>query len=37
MIALAPQEKIKLVEEAITNAGGEIISIKANAEGLRVE
>ncbi len=37
MIALAPEGKRKAVEEAIAQAGGQIISIKTNAEGIRVE
>ncbi len=37
IIALAPDEKRKAVEEAITQAGGEVIQVKANAEGVRVE
>jgi mevalonate kinase len=37
MIAVAPEDHIKSVEELITKAGGEIISIQTNAEGVRVE
>src|SRR3989344_2008853 len=37
MIALAPKDKIKSVENAITKAGGEILSVKTNAEGVRIE
>lgn len=37
MIALAPPTKKKIVEKAISDAGGEIISVKTNAEGVRVE
>ena len=37
MIALAPADKIKSAEEAITKADGKIISIQPNAEGLKNE
>jgi len=37
MIALAPPDKRKSVEEAIARAGGEVVCVKANAEGVRVE
>ena len=37
MIALAPADKVKDVKTAIKSAGGEIIEIKANAEGVRIE
>ncbi len=37
MIALAPEDKIKAAEDAITKAGGEVLSVKTNAEGVRVE
>ncbi|HVA96067.1 MAG TPA: mevalonate kinase [Candidatus Acidoferrales bacterium] len=37
MIALALREKKKDVEKAITVAGGEVIAVKTNAEGVRVE
>jgi mevalonate kinase len=37
MIALAPDNKKKAVEKAIAKAGGEIIPVKTNAEGVRVE
>jgi mevalonate kinase len=37
MIALAPDSKRKAVEKAIKKVGGEIISVKTNAEGVRVE
>jgi mevalonate kinase len=37
MIALAPEDKIKLVESAITEAGGQVLSVKTNAEGVKIE
>lgn len=37
MIALAPAEKRKSVEEAIVQAGGEVVRVKPNAQGVRVE
>ncbi len=37
MIARAPEGKRKAVEEAIAQAGGAIVSVKTNAEGVRVE
>ncbi len=37
MIALAPPEKRKAVEEAITRAGGEVVNIASSAPGVRVE
>lgn len=37
MIALAPRDKRKAVEEAITKAGGEILKVATNAEGVRIE
>lgn len=37
MIALAPQEKRKAVEEAITKAGGEVVHVMPNAQGVRIE
>jgi mevalonate kinase len=37
MIALAPNAKKKIVEKAISDAGGEVIFVKTNAEGVRVE
>lgn len=36
-IALSPDDKIQAVKSAITSAGGQIIEIKANAEGVRIE
>ncbi|MBI2596544.1 mevalonate kinase [Candidatus Daviesbacteria bacterium] len=37
MIALAPPSKVKSIKEAITKAGGTIINVKTNAEGVRIE
>ncbi len=37
MIAIAPEEKRKMVETAIAKVGGEIIHVSANAEGVRTE
>ena len=37
MIALASKENKGDVEKAISDAGGEIISVKTNAQGVRVE
>ncbi|MBI2039538.1 mevalonate kinase [Candidatus Microgenomates bacterium] len=37
MIALASQKSRKAVEQAINNAGGQVIDIKANVEGVRIE
>lgn len=37
MIAVSSEEKRKIVESGIVQAGGEIINIKANAEGVRIE
>jgi len=37
MIALAPSSKRKAVEQAINKAGGEVIKVEANAEGVRIE
>lgn len=37
MIALASSDKRQAVEEAITRAGGEVVGITPNAEGVRVE
>lgn len=37
MIALVSQDKKSTVEKAIEKAGGEIINVKNNAEGVRVE
>lgn len=37
MIALAPVSKRKEVEKAIKKAGGEVVKVKSNAEGVKVE
>ncbi|EKD87026.1 MAG: hypothetical protein ACD_37C00071G0005, partial [uncultured bacterium] len=37
MIALGPEGVRSKIEEAIKKVGGEIISVKTNAEGVRVE
>lgn len=37
MIAIAPPSKIAAVKKAITGAGGQVIDIKTNVEGVRVE
>ncbi len=37
MIALAPKDKKLAVEKAIKKSGGEIVKVKPNAEGVRVE
>ena len=37
MIAIAPSVKIKTINKAISDAGGKIIKIDANAEGVRIE
>jgi len=37
MIALASPDKRKAVEEAITKAGGEVVHVKPNAQGVRIE
>ena len=37
MIALVPVNKIQAVEKAIQKSGGEIINVKNNAEGVRIE
>ena len=37
MIALAPEAKRKVVEKAITKAEGEVIKVRTNAQGVRVE
>lgn len=37
MIALAPPSKVRAVKEAITKAGGQVIDVKTNVEGVRVE
>ena len=37
IIVLSPENKNKAVEKAITEAGGEVIKVKTNAEGVRIE
>jgi mevalonate kinase len=37
IIVLAPDEKRKAVEKAIEAAGGEVLKVKTNAEGVRIE
>ncbi len=37
MIALAPPSKIKDVKEAITKAGGQVLDVTVNTEGVRIE
>ncbi len=37
MVALSPEDKIQSVERAIAKAGGQVLSVKTNAEGVRVE
>lgn len=37
MIALAPPDKRKAVEDAITQAGGEVVHVEPNAPGVRIE
>lgn len=37
MIALAPPSKIEAVKKAITKAGGLVLDVEVNAEGVRVE
>jgi len=37
MIAIAPKETQELVKAGIIQAGGEVIHVKNNAEGVRVE
>lgn len=37
MIALAPPERIKKVELAIVEAGGEIVNVKNNSQGVKLE
>lgn len=37
MIALAPENNIQTVKEAITNAGGQIIEINTNVTGVKIE
>ncbi len=37
MIALAPPEKMAAVKKAITSAGGQVLDVEANTEGVRLE
>ena len=37
MIALAPPDKKEAVEKALEKAGGTILSVRTNEEGVRVE
>lgn len=37
MIALAPEDKIEAVKKAITQAGGQMIEVETNVEGVRIE
>ena len=37
MIAIATDDKKQAVEDAITSAGGQIIDVEANVEGVRIE
>lgn len=37
MIAIAPVDKIQAVKDGITAAGGQVIEVKANVEGIKVE
>lgn len=37
MISLAPEEKTQAVKDGITAAGGQVIDIPANVEGVRIE
>ncbi len=37
MICLAPPSKVNAVKKAITKAGGQVINIKTNVEGVRIE
>lgn len=37
MIAFAPSSKVRAVKEAITKSGGQVINIKTNVEGVRIE
>ena len=37
MIALAPPDKTQAVKQAISEAGGQVIEIETNVEGVRVE
>jgi len=37
MIALGPDDKMSHIKKAIENAGGEILKVKTNAQGVRIE
>ncbi len=37
MIAFAPKNKVNTVKKAINKVGGQVINIKSNAEGVRIE
>ena len=37
MIALAPPARQNAVKDAITKAGGQVIDVRANAQGVRIE
>lgn len=37
MIAIAPPSKVQAVKSAITKAGGQVIGIKTNVEGVKIE
>ncbi len=37
MIALAPENKIQAVKDVITEAGGQVIDVQTNAEGVKIE
>lgn len=37
MIALAPEDKIQAVKDGITFAGGQVIEVEVNAEGVKIE
>lgn len=37
MIALGPSDKREAIQKAITEAGGEVIDVHSNAEGVRIE
>ncbi len=37
MIALAPDDKTQAVKDGITSAGGQVINVEANVEGVRID
>ncbi len=37
MIAIAPDDKVSAVRKSITDAGGKVIDVEANVEGVRIE